>query len=165
MADIFISYAREDTEFVRRLNEALRARGKATWVDWEGILPSAEWLKEIYTAIEAADVVVFVISPDAIASEVCGKEIAHAITNHKRLIPIVYRETPARELNEVVAAHNWIFFRTSDDFATALNALIQVRRAKRFAVPSAPTVAAVLWPVRTVALRFVNAAPARPCAG
>jgi hypothetical protein len=125
MADVFISYAREDAEFVRRLNDALKARGKETWVDWESILPSAEWLKEIYAAIEAADTVLFVISPDSVASEVCGQEIAHAVAHNKRLVPIVYREVPAEQVNEVVAAHNWIFFRENDSFEQGIEFLIR----------------------------------------
>jgi hypothetical protein len=29
-----------------------------------------------------------VLTPDSIASEICGKEIAHAAANNKRLVPI-----------------------------------------------------------------------------
>src|SRR3954471_24757524 len=39
----FLSYAREDGEFVRALESALRARGKGVWVDWNDIPPSADW--------------------------------------------------------------------------------------------------------------------------
>lgn len=45
MADVFISYAREDIEFVRGLHDAL-GKERKIWVDWEGIRPSAEWLRE-----------------------------------------------------------------------------------------------------------------------
>src|SRR3712207_1474722 len=103
MGHIFISYAREDTAFVQRLNDALKERGKSTWVDWEGILPSAEWLKEIYSAIEAADAALFVISPDFAASTVCGKELAHAVAHHKRLVPVVFRDTPVELLDEAIS--------------------------------------------------------------
>ena len=34
MADVFISYAREDKVFVRRLFEALEAHDRDAWVDW-----------------------------------------------------------------------------------------------------------------------------------
>ena len=44
MADLFISYSRKDQPFVRRLSDALVARGRETWVDWEGIAPSAKWM-------------------------------------------------------------------------------------------------------------------------
>ena len=65
MADVFISYSRKDKDFVRDLHEALAARERDTWVDWEDIPLTAEWLAEIYAGIEGADAFVFVISPDS----------------------------------------------------------------------------------------------------
>ena len=38
----FVSYAREDQPFVRKLHEALDRRQRDTWVDWEGIFPTEE---------------------------------------------------------------------------------------------------------------------------
>ena len=55
MADIFISYSRKDKDFVRRLDEALKSRGREAWVDWEDIRPTEEWMQAIYAAIEGAD--------------------------------------------------------------------------------------------------------------
>jgi hypothetical protein len=40
-SDVFISYAREDQDFVRRLTDALTERGKKAWVDWADIPPTA----------------------------------------------------------------------------------------------------------------------------
>ena len=61
MTDAFISYAREDTDFVRRLHEGLDERGHSAWVDWEGIPPSPEWMREIH----AAERTCFVTAGDA----------------------------------------------------------------------------------------------------
>ena len=47
MADVFISYSRKDKEFVRSLHEALARHNRDTWVDWEDIPLTADWLKEI----------------------------------------------------------------------------------------------------------------------
>ena len=76
--EVFISYSRKDKEFVRRLDEALKRRDREAWVDWEGIPPRRHMQKTIYGAIEGADTFIFVLTPDSIASEVCGNEIAHA---------------------------------------------------------------------------------------
>ena len=35
--DVFISYSRVDTGFVRSLEAALKERQRAAWVDWQGI--------------------------------------------------------------------------------------------------------------------------------
>lgn len=37
MADVFISYSRQDKDLVRALHDALKAQNRDTWVDWEDI--------------------------------------------------------------------------------------------------------------------------------
>ena len=124
MADVFISYSRKDKTFVQSLHEALSARDRETWVDWEGIPPTAEWLQEIYGAIEAADTFIFIISPDSVASDICKREIAHAVEQHKRLVPIVHRKVDTNVVPEALAALNWVFFHERDDFDNAVQTLI-----------------------------------------
>lgn len=124
MADAFISYSRKDKDLVRALHDALNQRGRDTWIDWEDIPPTAEWLKEIFSAIEAAHTFVFVISPDSVASDVCKQEIAHAAKHNKRLVPIVRSNVDPQHVPEALAKLNWIFFRESDDFDTAFQSLI-----------------------------------------
>lgn len=116
MPHVFISYSRKDADFVRRLQERLRARDHEVWVDLEGIPPTAEWLSEIQKAIEAADAVAFVLSPEFASSEVCGLELAHAVETNKRLIPLLRSDTPAKAVPKPLRDLNWILFRESDDF-------------------------------------------------
>jgi hypothetical protein len=86
--DIFISYSRKDKDFVRRLDESLKSRGREPWVDREDIRPTKEFMQAIYGAIEGADTFVFVLTSDSIISDVCPREIAH----NKQMIPIVARD-------------------------------------------------------------------------
>jgi hypothetical protein len=53
--DVFISYSRDDDAFVRRLYDALNEKERRAWVDWKGIPPSADWMAELYAAIQSAD--------------------------------------------------------------------------------------------------------------
>src|SRR5437764_1236561 len=122
--EVFISYSRKDKEFVRRLDEELKRRDREAWVDWEGIPPGDTWEKTIYGAIEATHTFIFVLTPDSIASEVCGREIAHAAANNKRLVPIVHRDVAADRVPKSLGELNWIFFRDSDDFEEATGKLI-----------------------------------------
>lgn len=124
MADVFISYAREDQDFVRQLHQALAQRNRETWVDWQDIPLTAQWWQEIQRGIEAADSFVFIISPDSIASDVCRDELEHAIAHNKRLIPIVRREAASQRVHEALASHNWLFMRSDDDFDGAFDSLI-----------------------------------------
>src|SRR5256885_4654614 len=123
--EVFISYSRKDKEFGRRLDEELKRRDRQAWVDWEGIPPGDTWEKTIYGAIEATHTFIFVLTPDSIASELCGKEIAHAAANNKRLVPIVHRDVAADRVPKSLGELNWIFFRASDDFKEATDTLIR----------------------------------------
>ena len=89
MTKVFVSYSRKDKSFAGRLVEALAKSDLETWIDWEDIPPSADWLDEISRAIEAADTFVYIVSRHSKNSEVRSKEVQHAIANQKRLIPIV----------------------------------------------------------------------------
>ena len=110
MTDVFISYSRSDGDFVRRLHELLSEAGKTTWVDWEGIPPTADWMAEIYAAIEGSNAFVVVLSPDAVSSDVCRSEIEHAVAHNKRLVPIEFRKVRAQDVPEPAATVNWVVF-------------------------------------------------------
>src|SRR6266480_2354343 len=124
MAQIFISYSRKDGEFVHRLDEELRRRGREAWVDWEGIRALENWEETIYAAIEGADTFIFVLTPDSVASEICGREIKHAAAQNKRMVPLVARDLKADTVHESLAKLNWIFCRNSDDFQKATDTLV-----------------------------------------
>ena len=125
MSHIFISYARKDEPFARQMYAALEKIGRTTWIDWEGIPPSAEWLQEIYSAIEAADAIICVISASSVDSKICGEEIAHAAKNNKRVIPVVWQAVDDTALHKAVRDINWIFFRETDDFDAAFSLLMK----------------------------------------
>jgi hypothetical protein len=75
VAQLFISYSRKDKDFVRKIGDALAAQKREVWVDWEDIPLTAEWQREIFANIEAADNFLFIISPESVASANCRKEI------------------------------------------------------------------------------------------
>lgn len=120
MNKIAISYARVDDAFVRRLYDALVAADHEIWVDWEGIPPTAEFLREIESAIADADALLFVISPDSAASETCEREVNWATEFGKRLVPVVCRAAEPASLPEAVRKLNWIPF---DSFDTGMEEL------------------------------------------
>jgi WD40 repeat protein len=124
MADVFISYSRKDIAFARRLHAGLRESELETWIDWQDIPPSSDWMAEVYVAIEQADAFIFIISRDSVASEVCSREITHAAQNNKRLIPIVIEDIAPRQVTPRLAALNWIFFREEDDFDASVQSLV-----------------------------------------
>ena len=123
MSEAFISYSRKDKAFVQRLHTALTQQDRKVWVDWNDIPLTADWRQEIYDGIDAANYFIFILSPDSITSTVCKEELERAIHN-KRLIPIVYRDVVPEHVHPALAKLNWIFFRETDDFDRAFQALI-----------------------------------------
>jgi len=126
MADLFISYSRRDLDFIHELVERLTVRGKEVWVDWEGIPPTTEWMKEIYAGIEGSDAFVFVITPDSAQSRVCLDEIAHAVQLNKRIVPILRRDLDGVQLPPTVASLNWLALPESADLDRAVDDLVEV---------------------------------------
>lgn len=108
-AQFFISYAREDKAFAMGLRRALASAGRLAWLDLKSIGALAPWRTEIAAAIDAADVFVFVISPDAVASAACRDELKLAVEGRKRLAPVVWRETDARAVPAALTVPNWLF--------------------------------------------------------
>src|SRR5918912_2433905 len=125
MADVFISYAREDQGFVFDLQAALEKCNRDTWVDWKDIPRTAKWREEVFSGIEKADAVAFVISPDSVASEFCIVELNHAVEHNKRLVPIWHRDVKDESVPPDLSSHQYVFFRENDDFDRAFEDLIE----------------------------------------
>lgn len=123
---VFISYSRKDKEFVRKLNDSLDSSEVEAWVDWEGIPPSSDWMDEITRAIEGGDAFLFVISPDSLASEVCGDELELGIKYNKKLIPILHREPESGTvMHEKLSSHNWVYLRNQDDYDAGIAKVLE----------------------------------------
>jgi WD40 repeat protein len=93
-ASVFISYARSDGAFADRVRQALIARGFEAFLDREDILPGEDWRARLEGLIVAADGVVFVISPDSIASPHCQWEVQRAVELQKTVAPVRWLPVP-----------------------------------------------------------------------
>jgi len=124
---IFISYSRKNKLFVRKLNKAVDESGIESWVDWEGIPPSSDWMVEITAAIEASDALVFVISPDSLKSKICMDELELGIKYNKKIIPVLYADPDkGQKMHPKLASTNWVYMRPKkDDFKATVPKLIE----------------------------------------
>jgi TolB-like protein/Tfp pilus assembly protein PilF len=86
MADVFLSYKREDAAKVRKVVSALRKRGLDVWWD-EDIPPSAPWETTIEKELGKAKTVIVCWSPESVASENVRSE-ARAAREDGRLIQV-----------------------------------------------------------------------------
>jgi hypothetical protein len=86
MADVFISYKRENQELVQRIVQALRGAGLHVWWD-QDIPPMAPWEETIERELHAAKVTIVAWSPIAVVSENVKAEARWA-RNEGRLIQV-----------------------------------------------------------------------------
>jgi WD40 repeat protein len=123
--DAFLSYSHLDRSFAVRLHQALLDAGKDVWLDEEDILPASKWAKDLKDAIEGADSFVVVITPDWAASAECRKELEHAATLDKRIIPLNLKATPLEQLPEALRAPQFVPSRGAfeDDFEASVRQL------------------------------------------
>ena len=108
-AKIFISYSRKDMAFADCLDAALRARRFEPLIDRAEIYAFEDWWKRVETLITQADTIIFVLSPDSVSSEICAKEVALAVSLHKRFAPIVCKRVDDRAVPETLRRLNFIF--------------------------------------------------------
>jgi WD40 repeat protein len=108
MPDVFVSYSRRDNEFVERLTNDLRERGKDVWLDVEGIRDAEVFPQALRRAIESSDAFLFVISPDSVRSPFCEQEVAHASELNKRIVPLALRTVPDEAIPREIRFRNWI---------------------------------------------------------
>jgi hypothetical protein len=77
MGHVFVSYSRQDAAYVTRLVEQLRQAGINVWVD-EEIESGDRWEHLIKEQVDACQIFLPVMSPDAENSPWVGREIARA---------------------------------------------------------------------------------------
>jgi hypothetical protein len=87
---VFISYSRKDSAaFADELVAGLEYGGFAPFLDRHDIAPGEPWEERLGGLIEQSDTVVFVVSPEAVKSERCVREVKRTIGLSKRLLPII----------------------------------------------------------------------------
>jgi pimeloyl-ACP methyl ester carboxylesterase len=90
---IFISYQRTDSEFARQVRQHLVAAGMRAWMDQFDIPVGAYWPDAIDAALTSADIVVGILTPDAVASRNVKNEWDWAIQNDKKLLLLQIKPT------------------------------------------------------------------------
>lgn len=127
MPEIFISYAREDLAFVRKLVEGLKAQNRDVWVDFDDIPFASEWWKEVVEGIESSASGIFVISISSIQSQYCSMEIGELIKNRKKIVPIIVsrpNDADIAKLPQVIRDLNWIFFDDESNYDKAFTNMV-----------------------------------------
>lgn len=154
--DAFISYGRIDSKaFGIWLYQQLTERGLKIWFDQNDIPLGVDFQHQIDAGIQRAHQFLFLISPHAVNSTYCFREIEMAVRCNKRIIPLLHVEEisqetcqqryPGQDLSEwhkfktagrhssdpnmhpAIRKINWVYFREGvDDYEKSLAGLLEI---------------------------------------
>jgi TIR domain len=86
----FVSYAREDAEFVLRLVKDLRARGANVWIDQLDIGPGQRWDRAVEDALARCSHLLAILSPATVESTHVMDEVSVALKRDKTVLPVIH---------------------------------------------------------------------------
>lgn len=104
---IFLSYASQDREVARAIERSLTEQGHDVFFDRDDLPPGEEYHARIRAAIEQSDLLVFLVSPDAVDAgsyTLTEVEVAEQAWRRAggRLLPVVVHPTPIESLPHFV---------------------------------------------------------------
>jgi len=122
--EVFIAYSRKDSDFARRVNEALQMSGKVTWFDQESIFAGSDNFEAAITeGIGESDNFLFIVSEHSVGSPYCQRELELAQESGKRIFTLML-SYPQTAMPQPLDKINWIEFRNRD-FDMALTELLK----------------------------------------
>lgn len=87
---VFLSYARDDTARADAFERELSALGLATWIDRKRVRGGEVWSEGLRLSIATCDVMVALISPEALASAFIRREYLYALSINKPVLPVLF---------------------------------------------------------------------------
>jgi len=167
---IFLSYASQDRDAARAIELGLREQGHDVFFDRDDLPAGEEFHNRIRAAIEASDLVVFLVSPDAVDAgsytltelEIAEKSWTKA---SGKLLPVILRPTPRDTLPPVVRSVT--FLQTDGNIvasvAAAVHRLDRARRQRLFVKTG--VAAALILIVAVAGYRLIARAPSPEITG
>ncbi len=90
MTHIFISYSRSDKDFAQKLADTLTDGGVEVFLDVQGIEAGEKWSTAIQRALDAADVMLLIVSPTSMESVNVEDEWQYFLDSKKPIIPLLW---------------------------------------------------------------------------
>jgi formylglycine-generating enzyme required for sulfatase activity len=128
-AKVFISYSRRDSsDFAEELVAGLELAGFAPLLDHHDIAAGEDWEVRLGGLIRQADTVVFVVSPEAVKSQRCAWEVDHALTDAKRVLPVIFKTVPDADIPPKLQRRQFVRFDTGQGINRPLALLVDALR-------------------------------------
>lgn len=120
---VFISYSRQDREFVEKLTDSLSAAGVETWTDLSNIAPGQNWQEQIEQGLFGAEVLLYVSSRNTSTSQWMEHELHAFAKGHGQVIPLIVDSAGEQSLPNALRQFQWADFR--GDFHSAIRTLVK----------------------------------------
>ncbi|HEY9606778.1 MAG TPA: TIR domain-containing protein [Allocoleopsis sp.] len=108
MTQVFLCYATKERGIMEKIAKTLRREGFTIWTNRNDIQTGIRFQDEINEGIEAADNLVYLISPDSIRSKYCQDELEHAFAHNKRIISLLVKPTDLEQIPPKLSALQFI---------------------------------------------------------
>jgi hypothetical protein len=109
MFNVFISYARSDSDEAGRLVKALRAGNVTGWLDKADIAAGESIPSAVRDALKRSSAVVVLLSPSALHSQWVQFEIGAAEALGKKIVPVIVSgEHLEEQFPEILRNRMWI---------------------------------------------------------
>jgi hypothetical protein len=122
MANVFISYAREDTPIATHLSEMLQKSGHTVFYDQGTLVTGESFSKEVAQALTNAEAVVVVLSRHCKRSKWVEEELRTALEKSHRVIPVLLGQD---------ATNNWVWPLISDRHAIRVESPEEIHKVAR----------------------------------
>lgn len=90
-ATVFVSYARQDQDFVSRLANNLLKHDIDVWLDLYRIEPGRSWARQIGEALDDCRIMLLVLSPNAVDSENVDDEWNYFLDQKKKVVSVLHQ--------------------------------------------------------------------------
>lgn len=133
MNRVFVSYSRRNKTFAERIARDLSDAGLDVWIDFRQIHAGELWKEEIFRGIRRSEIVLVLLSPDAVESQWVQLEVQTARELNKLIIPVMVVEAlpqieASPELNWLANVH---FIRFDTRYEAAFRELLDSLPGKR----------------------------------
>lgn len=95
--DVFISYSRKNSKLVDRIENKLIEYGYKVWVDCSQLEGGQKWSNELKEAISNSQVLIVIVTKDAMDLKYVRQEYLYALMINKPVIPLLVEKTALPE--------------------------------------------------------------------
>jgi hypothetical protein len=106
--DVFLSYSSKDKTAADTICAELEQRGINCWMAPRDIIPGIAWAESIIDALDAARVIVLVLSESANASVQIHREVERAVHKNVPVLPVrIENVLPSKAMEYFISSHHW----------------------------------------------------------